>query len=82
MFQNGDTVLHLMVSQSIPTTCTQVCVMLQSTHSVYGRVNGEFCSRCHHIHWINKKMIVAATMSLHNFICENDVLDEDFKRCD
>jgi hypothetical protein len=29
-----------------------------------------------------QKMIVAATMSLHNFIHENDVLDEDFERCD
>jgi hypothetical protein len=27
-------------------------------------------------------MIVAATISLHNFIRENDALDEDFKRCD
>jgi hypothetical protein len=29
-----------------------------------------------------QKMIVAATISLHNFIRENDVLDEDFERCD
>jgi hypothetical protein len=29
-----------------------------------------------------QKIIVAATMCLHNFICENDALDEDFQRCD
>jgi hypothetical protein len=29
-----------------------------------------------------QKMIVAATISLHNFTRENDVLDEDFERCD
>jgi hypothetical protein len=29
-----------------------------------------------------QKMIIAATMCLHNFIRENDALDEDFQRCD
>jgi hypothetical protein len=29
-----------------------------------------------------QKMIVVATMCLHNFICENSALDEDFQRCD
>jgi hypothetical protein len=29
-----------------------------------------------------QKMIVAATMCLHNFIRENSALDEDFQRCD
>jgi hypothetical protein len=29
-----------------------------------------------------QKMIVVATMCLHNFIHENDALDENFQRCD
>jgi hypothetical protein len=29
-----------------------------------------------------KKMIVAGTMCLHNFIRENSALDEDFQICD
>jgi hypothetical protein len=29
-----------------------------------------------------QKMIIAATMCLHNFIRENSALDEDFQRCD
>jgi hypothetical protein len=40
---------------------------------VYGRVNGEFFSR---------NDCCCTTMSLHNFIRENDALDEDFERCD
>ena len=31
---------------------------------------------------IKQKMIVAATMCLHNFIRENHALDKDFYRCD
>src|SRR6266498_1636037 len=29
-----------------------------------------------------QKMIVAATMYIHNFICENHALDRYFRRCD
>ena len=29
-----------------------------------------------------QKMIVAATMCLHNFICESHALDRHFRRCD
>jgi hypothetical protein len=29
-----------------------------------------------------QKMIAAATMCLHNFICENNANDKDFRKCD
>jgi hypothetical protein len=46
MFQNGEMVLHLMVSKCSSIIYTQVYEMLLNTHLVYGRWNGEFFLRC------------------------------------